>query len=147
VRTRTLLLLAVACGLVILVAGVVQLLRIAGQDEGAEWSPLGSTVQVGDLEVVVESYDESADTAHVAVRLGGVDDVDAAADFRLVVPGADQPLRPTAGGAGACGAVTVATAACELTFDIGAAPGGLRVLRLERGDNTAQWEVTDTSAT
>jgi hypothetical protein len=32
-----------------------------------------------------------------------------------------------------------------LTFDIGAAPDGLRVLRLERGDNGAQWEVTDAS--
>ena len=61
-RTRTLLLLAVACGLVILVAGVVQLLRIAGQDETAEFSPLGSEVRVGDLEVVVDSYDESGGT-------------------------------------------------------------------------------------
>jgi hypothetical protein len=143
VRTRTLLLLAVACGLVILVAGVVQLLRIAGQDGAAEFSPLGDTVLVGDLEVVVESYDESADTATVAVRLGGVDDADAAADFRLVVPGADEPLRPTGGGDAACGAVTVEAAECELTFDIGAAPGGLRVLSLERGDNRAQWEVTE----
>ena len=85
VRTRTLLLLAVACGLVILVAGVVQLLRIAGQDD-AEFSPLGAEVSVGDLRVVVESYDESGGTATVAVRLGGVDDPDAAADFRLVAP-------------------------------------------------------------
>ena len=97
-RTRTLLLLAVACGLVILVAGVVQLLRIAGQDEAGEFSALGAAVRVGDLEVVVDTYDESGGTAEVAVRLGGVDDDDGAADFRLVVPGADQPLEPAAGG-------------------------------------------------
>jgi hypothetical protein len=140
------LLLAVACGLVILVAGVVQLFRIAGQDEVGEFSPLGAAVRVGDLEVVVELYDESSETAQVAVRLGGVDDPDGAADFRLVVPGADQPLRPAAGGTRACGAVTVATAPCELTFDVGAAPGGLRVLRLERGDDSAQWELIDESS-
>jgi hypothetical protein len=143
VRTRTLLLLAVACGLVILVAGVVQLLRIAGQDEVGEFSPLGAAVRVGDLEVVVDTYDESGGTAEVGVRLGGVDDPDGAADFRLVVPGADQPLEPAAGGARACGAVTVAAAACELTFDVGDAPGGVRVLRVERGDDSARWELTD----
>jgi hypothetical protein len=146
VRTRTLLLLAVACGLLILVAGVVQLLRIAGQEENAEFSPVGDTVQVGDLEVVVDTYDESGDTARVGVRLGGVDDPDGAADFRLVVPGADQPLRPEAGGAQACGAVTVAAAACQLTFDVGEAPGGVRVLRVERGDDSATWELTDAAS-
>jgi hypothetical protein len=144
VRTRTLLLLAVACGFVILAAGVVQLLRIADQEERAEFSSLGDTVQVADLEVVVDTYDESGGTARVAVRLGGVDDPDGAADFRLVVPGADQPLRPAAGGARACGAVTVAPSACELTFAVGGAPGGVRVLRVERGDDSARWELTVT---
>jgi hypothetical protein len=141
VRTRTLLLLAVACGLVILVAGVVQLLRIAGQDETAEFSPLGSEVRVGDLEVVVDSYDESGGTAEVAVRLGGVDDPDGAADFRLVVPG--EVLAPTGGGDEACGAVTVDPEACRLRFDVGDAAGGVRVLRVERGDDDARWELAD----
>jgi hypothetical protein len=142
VRTRTLLLLAVACGLVILVAGVVQLLRIAGQDETVDFSALNEAVQVGDLDVIVESYEETAGTAVVDIRLSGVDDPDAAAAFRLVVPGADQPLQPETTGARACGAVTVAAAPCELTFDVGAAPGGLRVLHIERGDDDAQWELT-----
>jgi hypothetical protein len=141
VRTRTLLLLAVVCGLVILVAGVIQLLRIAGEDEAAEFYPLGATVRVGDLEVVVESYDESGESAEVAVRLGGVDDPDGAADFRLVVPG--EALAPTGDGEDACGAVSVAAAACQLTFELGDAAGGVRVLRVERGDDSARWELTD----
>jgi hypothetical protein len=143
VRTRTLLLLAVACGLVILVAGVVQLLRISGQDEVGEFSQIGVAVRVGDLEVVVDSYDESNGMAEVRVRLGGVDDPDGAADFRLVVPGSPQPRVPAGSGPRACGAVTVVTAACALTFDIGDAPGGVRVLRVERGDDSARWELTD----
>jgi hypothetical protein len=139
VRTRTLLILAVACGLVILAAGVVQLFRIAGEDD-AEFSPLGSEVSVGDLDVVIESYAESGGSANVAVRLGGVDDRDAAGDFRLVVPG--EALLPTGEGVDACGAVTVATQTCNLTFDVGDAAGGVRVLRISRGDDTARWELT-----
>ena len=142
-RTRTLLLLAVACGLLILVAGVIQLLRIADQDENVEFSPLGAEVRVGDLEVVVESYDESSGVAEVSVRLGGVDDQDAAADFRLVVPGESEALAPTGEGDDECGAVTVAASECQLTFDVGEAAGGVRVLLVERGDDSARWELAD----
>ena len=80
----------------------------------------------------------------VAVRLGGVDDDDGAADFRLVVP--DALLEPTGDGDDACGAVTVAPVACELTFDIGDAAGGVRVLRIDRGDDSARWELVDPQA-
>ncbi len=142
-RTRTLLLLAVACGLLILVAGVIQLLRIADQDENVEFSPLGAEVRVGDLEVVVESYDESSGVAEVSVRLGGVDDQDAAAAFRLVVPGESEALAPTGEGDDECGAVTVAASECQLTFDVGEAAGGVRVLLVERGDDSARWELAD----
>ena len=140
-RTRTLLLLAVACGLVILVAGVVQLLRIAGQDETVDFSPLGADVRVGDLEVVVDAYTEEADLARVSVRLGGVDDPDGAADFRLVVPGA--ALAPTSEGSESCGAVTIDARPCQLAFDVDDAAGGVRVLVVERGDDSARWELAD----
>ena len=88
VRTRTLLLLAVACGLVILAAGVVQLLRIAGQDEPAPAAVVGEQVQIGDLAVTVEDFAEDDGRAVVELELGGVDDPDGTEEFRLVVPGA-----------------------------------------------------------
>jgi hypothetical protein len=138
VRTRTLLLLAVACGLVILVAGVVQLLRISGEED-AEFSSLGEEVRVGDLRVIVESYDETAGTAVVAVRLGGVNDPDAADDFRLVAP--NLRLSPIGDAEGACGPVTVDPESCQLDFDVGDAAGGVRVLLVERGDDVARWEL------
>jgi hypothetical protein len=141
VRTRTLLVLAVICGFAILVAGGVQLLRIANQDDTAEFHDLGASVDVGDLTVVVESYDESAGTATVALRLGGISDDDGGRGFRLVVPG--ESLSP--GGAGdddrQCGATTVAMQSCELTFDVSDAAGGTRILLYERGDDTARWEL------
>jgi hypothetical protein len=146
VRTRTLLLLAVATGLVILVAGVVQLLRIADEsdaDTNESMHALGEEVGVGDLTVVVESYDEGSAVATVDVTLGGVDDPDGADEFRLVVPG--ESLSPTGAGEDACGATSVASRSCVLTFDIAGAPGGVRFLLYRRGDDVARWVLEDTA--
>jgi hypothetical protein len=134
VRTRTLLLLAVACGLAILAAGVVQLLRIAGEDEPAPAAQLGEPVRVGDLTVTVDDYSERADRAVVELSLGGVDDPEGTDDFRLVVPGAS--LAPNGD---ECGGTTVAQRTCSLTFDLGGTEGSSRVLIYRRGDQRARW--------
>jgi hypothetical protein len=144
VRTRTLLLLAFVCGLVILVAGVVQLVRIAGEsdaDNDESFHALGEEVEVGDLTVVVGSYTEAGGVATVDVTLGGVDDPDGADEFRLVVP--DESLSPSGDGDDACGATTVAAQTCRLTFDVAEAPGGPRVLLYRRGEDVARWELED----
>jgi hypothetical protein len=135
VRTRTLLLLAVACGLAILAAGVVQLLRIAGQDEPPPAATIGEPVQIGDLTVTVEGYAERDDRAVVDLALGGVDDPDGTDDFRLVVPG--ESLAPVDD---ECGGATVAQRACSLTFDLAGTEGSSRVLLYRRGDEQARWE-------
>jgi hypothetical protein len=136
VRTRTLLLLAVACGLAILAAGVVQLLRIAGQDEPAPAARIGEQVEVGDLTVTVEGYAERDDRAVVDLELGGVEDPDGTDDFRLVVPGVS--LSPSDD---ECGGTTVAQRACSLTFDLTDTAGSSRVLIYRRGDEQARWEL------
>ena len=137
-RTRTLLLLAVACGLVILAAGVVQLLRIAGQDEPAPAARVGEEVQIGDLAVTVEDFAENGARAVVEVELGGVDDPDGTEEFRLVVPGA----RPWHAVDGACAGTTVAQRACSLTFDLADTEGSSRVLIYRRGDEQARWDLS-----
>jgi hypothetical protein len=138
VKTRTLLLLAVGCGLAILAAGVVFLLGLANED-APDLHSIGESVDVGDLHVTVTSYDEAGGTAVVSLRLGGVDDPDGSAAFALVVAG--ELLRPEPRGADACAATTVADDDCTLTFELGDAPGGSRVLRYERGDERAVWEL------
>lgn len=141
-RTRTLLLLAVACGLVILVAGVVQLLRIADQRDAEEDVPVyevGDDVEVGDLTVVVDSYEEQARTATVGVTLGGVDDHDGANEFRLVVLG--ESVEPTGAGDDVCGATTVESQTCSLTFVVDDAPGAARILLYRRGEDVARWRL------
>jgi hypothetical protein len=140
VRTRTLLLLAVACGLVILVAGVVQLMRIAAQDEPAPAAPVGEPVEVGDLAVTVEDFAESGGRAEVELELSGVDDPEGMSEFRLVVPGAS--LRPVTTASDACAGTTVAPQRCTLTFDVSDADGTTRVLIYRRGDAQARWELS-----
>jgi len=140
VRTRTLLLLAVACGTAILVAGVAQFVRLAGQDEPARPVALGVVVTVGDLAVVVEGIADDGRQVRVDVALGGVDDGDAAGDFRLVVPGAS--IAPAAvSDTDGCGPATVASQRCTLTFVLPEDPGTTRVLVLHRGDDQARWDL------
>ncbi|MET0326195.1 MAG: hypothetical protein ABW219_13290 [Ilumatobacteraceae bacterium] len=139
-KTRTLLLLAIGCGFVILAAGVVQLLRIAGQDDPPTAAVVGQAVVVGDMTITVDGFTEDGASAVVPIEIGGVDDDDGADAFRLVVPGA--ALRADPGGAGACGATTVEVAPCELTFDLGSAEGSTRVLLYRRGDQQVRWDLT-----
>jgi hypothetical protein len=142
VRTRTLLLLAVVCGLVILTAGVVQLLRIATQDEPARPAAVGEPVAIGDLTVTVERVEETAGDAVVVLEIGGVQDVDGTDEFRLIVAGAslratgtDTPDLP------ACVGTTVEAQRCSLTFDLSADAGNTRVLLYRRGDEQVRWNL------
>ncbi len=136
VRTRTLLLLAVGCGFLILVAGVFLLVGVAGQDDPPAAASLGEAVQVGDMTVTVVEVAELGDEITVAFDIGGVDDPDGTDEFRLVVPG--ESLRAAAG---SCEGTTVATQQCTLTFDLGDVEGTTRVLLYRRGDERARWQL------
>jgi hypothetical protein len=127
VRTRTLLLLAVACGLAILVAGVVQLLRIANQDAAAAVVPIGDAVTERPGSVLVD------------VEIGGVDDADGSGAFRLNVSG--QLHAPDAAAGNHCGATTVQVQPCTLAFRLAADAGSSRVLLYQRGDERVRWDL------
>ena len=149
-RTRTLLLLAVGCGLVILVAGVVQLLRISGQDDPPRPAEVGAPVAIGDLTVTVERLDEAAGQATVVIETGGVEDADGAGEFRLVVPGASLQATGATDATDAslppCVGTTVDVQRCSLTFDVGAVDGSSRVLLYRRGDEQVRWDLAATGS-
>jgi hypothetical protein len=134
-KTRTLLLLSAGTGLAILVAGVVLLFQLLGQDEIPPPSKVGDRVTVGDMVVVVESVDESAGLLVVATSIGGVDDPDGAAGFRLIASGRVAPLIDS------CTSTMVVASACTLRFDVSGADGRARQLFYERGDESARWEL------
>ncbi len=139
VRTRTLLLLAVACGLAILVAGVVQLLRVANADPSTRAVDVGSVVRVGDMAVTVEHVDERPGFVLVAIEIGGVDDPAGTEAFKLVVPGKVLVADPTAGDH--CGTTTVQVQPCVLAFRLPADAGSSRVLLYQRGDERVRWDL------
>jgi hypothetical protein len=139
VRTRTLLLLAVACGLAILVAGAVLLLRVTTQDEVAAVVPIGQEVVVGDMSVTVEAVSERPGSVLVDVEIGGVDDDDGSGAFRLNVSGDLHEPDTTAGNH--CGATSVQVQPCTLAFRLDEDAGTSRVLLYQRGDERVRWDL------
>ena len=89
------MLLAVVCGLAILLAGGVQLLRLTTSESAdAEDLRVGDTASAGDATITVLSATESGGLLTVAVRAGGVADPTGTDGFTLVVTG--DVLRPLA---------------------------------------------------
>ena len=138
-KTRTLLLLALGCGLAILLAGGALLVMLAGQDDPEPAVPLGIETSIGDMRVTVLSAAEQTDAKVLTVELvvGGVDDTDGAAGFELIASG--RPIPP--GDPSTCGETTGEPRQCTLVFDVSTADGESRVLRYRRGDDQSRWDV------
>lgn len=134
-KTRTLLLLSVGVGLMILLAGGVLLLQLANESAAVQPAEVGEAVEVGDVDVVVLGAQEGA-TFAVDVELGGVDDD--LSGFSLAT--GDRRLQPlTTDADGRCTEITVAEQRCRIEFDVSAADGSNRVLVLRRGDEQRNW--------
>ena len=138
-RTRTLLLLAVTCGLVILVAGTIQLLRLAGQDTTTILE-VGDKGRAGDAVVVVSGFSENGEPAVVTVLLSGVADPAGLEGFALAgvskvsVPLPDEGAQP-------CREFTVAEVECTLTFSTAGFEGGSRQLLFRRAAEQVRWRL------
>lgn len=140
-KTRTLLLLALGCGLMIMLAGAVFLFQLAGQDDVSPPVAIGEPVAVGDMTVVVEGADERDGVLKVEVTIGGVADDDGMAGFRLIASGRAVSSE-TGGAADACSATTVDEQSCVVRFDVSQADGSSRVLFYDRGDDGARWVLS-----
>jgi hypothetical protein len=77
VSTRRLILLALACGLAILVAGSIQLVRISRNEPTVEVGRIGTSATIGGVAVTLVGQPESD---RVVVRLAVADDRDALDD-------------------------------------------------------------------
>jgi hypothetical protein len=147
VKTRTLLLLALACGTAILLAGGVLLVQLAGRADVEDAVPIGATRIVGDMQVVVETSSETAGRLDVVVRIGGVEDADGADGFALIA--AARPAEPlddeATGDLAPCGATALSQRRCRLSFDVAGADGDSRVLLYRRGDEQVRWQLGDTA--
>ncbi len=135
-KTRTLLLLALVCGVVILLAGGLMLFQLTGENDLGDPTPIGERAQVGDMTLIVEDAEESAGELEVRLRIGGVADQDGGSGFRLIASG--RPVSPSRS-TDFCDMTTVAEQVCSLHFDVSSADGSSRVLFFERGDEQARW--------
>lgn len=146
-KTRTLLILAVTCGLAILLAGAVLLLQLSNQDEPTPPLAIGDTAQVGDAIVTVDDYEVTPTAILITVTLSGVDDADGVAGFTLIAPArAVSPDSPTAADAGLdpplCAEFTVLPTTCILRFAASDLAGSDRTLLFERAAERVRWRLT-----
>jgi hypothetical protein len=137
-RTRTLLLLAVACGLAILLAGGIRLLTISSDDDPADLK-IGATGAAGDARVTVLSATESDERLVVTVRFSGVDDPDGINGFELLAGSVIDPASATA--PGQCRTLSLQPTTCDLVFDVADVVGTARVLRFHRGEQQVRWAL------
>lgn len=138
-KTRTLLLLSLGCGLAIMLAGAVLLFQLTTRDDAVEPLDVGQGSRVGDMEVTVTAVSETEGELAVVVELGGTPDDAPADDFRLIASG-----RPVAVSGSTCDAIEdddTSVRACIVTFDVTGADGSSRVLFYERGDRQARWQL------
>ncbi len=133
-RTRTLLLLAIACGLVILLAGGIQLLRVGGQEQTAKLLRTGQPGKAGDVTVELVSASVEGSTLVAVVRVGGTDDPDGLDGFTLVGPGTVVDVTTST-----CDGITVGNVDCALTFATGDMQGTSRQLIFHRADDQLRW--------
>lgn len=134
VKTRTLLLLSLACGMAIMLAGAALLFQVATGDDPEPAVGIGESVEVGDMAVVVDAVEESGGVVRVSITLGGVVDDDPTDGFRLIAS-----ARPVGLGSTTCGPSGPELGTCTLEFGVGTVDGTSRVLFYERGDEQVRW--------
>lgn len=133
-KTRTLMLLALGCGVAIMLAGAVFLFQLSTQDAIAEPIPIGEEASVGDMRVTVVGSSETSGTLRVTITIGGTDDDDPTDEFRLIAS-----ARPVLLDSTTCGPSSATGLDCAIEFDVSGVDGVSRVLFYERGDEQARW--------
>jgi hypothetical protein len=138
VRTRTLLLLAIGCGLAILIAGGIQLLRVGNQESSSTLLDAGQPGKAGDVTVTLLSSSVSATATGsglvATVALGGIDDPDGLEGFTLVGPGKVASVTSST-----CAGITAEPVECDLTFATDGMQGSSRQLIFRRADEQLRW--------
>jgi hypothetical protein len=146
VSTRRLILLALACGMAILVAGSIQLLRISRNDTTVEVGRVGTSASIDGVAVTLLERPES-DRVVVQVAVAGdraaLDDV--AAPWAVRVGGERFPpvVQAFADGPPGCSEVgpvaSGASVECQLGFE--ATGDGTRYLQFTLRGSTAVWSL------
>ena len=139
--TRKLILTAMLCGLVILLAGGVKLLQVARETDKVTILDAGTESTLGDMTVSVLDVESLADRTVVTVSMSGVESADAREGWRMLaggkvsaVTGGEWDATPVP----ACATTTLAPVTCALVFP--AATGTVTIAYLRAGGQS-QWSA------
>jgi len=129
--TRKLILLALVCGLVILLAGGVKLLQVATDDAEVTVLAPGDEARVGDMVVTLVDVATTPSATVVSVQLSGVAADEAAEGWIMLGDG--ERREPTS----TCGPVTAtAVIDCDIRFP---AVERVQAIAYARGGEQRQW--------
>lgn len=139
-RTKTLIMWSLVCGVVILAAGGFKLLQIASDDATVEFLAAGVDSVVGDATVAALALRDEGGATYVTVSMSGMDAGDAAAAWRLLAEGiVHQPESVASEDGGPCTIGSQSTATCVLKFP---ATTGTRTVAFLRGGVQRQWTLS-----
>jgi hypothetical protein len=140
-KTRTLLLLAVTCGLAILLAGGIQLLRLSNQETPNPPLAIGQSGSAGDVTVTVDAVDVSDSEFVVTLTIEGVDDARGLDGFSLVAPNTRVAPLVVADDPAACSGFTIERVTCTISFPSEGLTGTARQLLLIRAEDQVRWKL------
>jgi hypothetical protein len=145
VSTRRLIVTALICGLAILLAGGVMLVRLARDRDRLTIRVLAadSPATVDGVGVRITAHDRSAGTANIVVHLDTADHglADAAAGFSLNIGGLRDPQTPASTEVPGCRGLAVPAAesvSCALAFSD---RSGSATLAYAHGGEQAEWSL------
>lgn len=140
-KTRTLLLLSVGCGLLILLAGGVKLLQVATDRTEVPVLAVGDTEQIGDMTVQVVDITAAGSGTLVEITMTGVPGEPVIDDWRLLGDGKVFTASGASGESRFCGSSTRvpegdAVVRCTLRF---AAVETVQAVAYTRAGEQRQW--------
>jgi hypothetical protein len=137
--TRKLILSAIACALIIILAGGAKIFQMSRDTITVEVFALGTERTLADMTVTVDSISQNADATIAHVTMVGVEGADAAEGWRLLAGGTVlSPIALPAGTLGVpCATTTVdVVASCDMAFP--ASEGSVTIAYLRAGLQS-QW--------
>ena len=136
--TRKLILWALICGVVILIAGTAKLFQTSQKPVEVQLLALGDSVTLGDMTVSVTALRDTADRTLVDVTMVGVAEAQAMDGWKMLASGqVSDPMMLPVGAGTECTLTKLAeTLTCTIAFPVSE---GTRTVAYIRAGEQRQW--------
>ncbi|MDA0297512.1 MAG: hypothetical protein O3A54_02355 [Actinobacteria bacterium] len=136
--TRKLILWALICGVVILIAGTAKLFQTSQKPVEVQLLALGDSVTLGDMTVSVTALRDTADRTLVDVTMVGVAEAQAMEGWKMLAAGevSDPVMLPVGAGTECTLTKLAETLTCTVAFPVSE---GTRTVAYIRAGEQRQW--------